>query len=286
MSQLRIGVHISVAGGLPKAIEKAQSLAADTLQIFTRNPRGWSARPIPKQEIDLFRGLLVDSCISPLVVHSCYLINLASQNHQTLKRSIEAFRDEVNRAVAIGADYLVVHPGSTGGVCAEAGIETCIWALHEALRGVRTGKLIILIENTAGQGSSIGCNYTQIKDILEGCSDLPVASCIDTAHSFASGYDLTTPETVSKTLSELHSTIGLEHVKVIHCNDSKVGLGTCVDRHWHIGEGKIGVKGFSLLLKDERLRSIPFILETPVDKLHDEKWNLETLRTIASRSLE
>lgn len=283
MKVLRAGVHTSVAGGLPKAIETAQSLSADTLQIFSRNPRGWAARPIPKQEIDLFRGLRADSGLFPLVVHSCYLINLASQNPETIKRSIEAFRDEISRCIAIGADYLVVHPGATGGACAELGIENCIKSLHKALTGLPTAKLIILIENTAGQGSSIGRNYQQVKDILEGCVDLPVAACIDTAHSFASGYDLTTPEAVSKTLEELHSTIGLEYVKLIHCNDSKAGLGSRVDRHWHIGEGQIGVKGFSLLLKDERIRRIPFILETPVDHLHDERWNLETLRAIAAR---
>ncbi len=281
---LRAGVHISVAGGLAKAIEKAQSLAANTLQIFSRNPRGWYARPIPKREIDLFRGLLAESSLSPLVVHSCYLINLASQKTETLRRSIEAFRDEIDRCLAIGADYLVVHPGSTGGASVEIGIETCRQALREALKGFRTEGLTILIENTAGQGSSIGYSYQQVRDILQGCTDLPVAACIDTAHSFASGYDLTTSEGISRTLDELHSTIGLENVKVIHCNDSKAGLGSRLDRHWHIGEGEIGAGGFALLLREDRIRNIPFILETPVDKIHDERWNLETLRAIAARS--
>lgn len=278
---MRIGVHNSIAGGLHQAIIAATSLNSDTLQIFSRNPRGWVARPLSTEEITLFQRTHQDSGLYPLVVHACYLINLAAQDPLSLQKSIVAFRDELQRAVAIGADYLVVHPGSSKGGTLEQGITTCTNALKTASQGLNLGKLMILIENTAGQGSSIGCNFAQVSEILKQCPDLPMGVCLDTAHSFASGYDLATATGVKQTLAELSQHIGIDNVKVVHCNDSKVSLGSCVDRHWHIGEGKIGREGFHYLLAEQQLNHLPFILETPIDDLHDNSWNLAQFRAIS-----
>jgi deoxyribonuclease IV len=280
--KIRAGMHTTIAGGLHQSIRVAMELGSDTLQIFSRNPRGWAARHLPDEEIDFFRRAHLDSGLSPLVVHACYLINLASQTEETLEKSIAAFREELTRAIAIGADYLVVHPGCAKGAGVEQGIETCSNAIRRAVAGLNPGKLMILIENTAGQGSSIGCSFEQVREILDQCNGLPVGVCLDTAHSYASGYDIATRTGFKKAIRELSKTIGFDNIKVIHCNDSKVALGSRVDRHWHIGEGQIGVKGFELLLAERRFNKIPFILETPIDKLHDDKWNLAKFRSIAA----
>jgi deoxyribonuclease IV len=282
MSIIRAGMHTTIAGGLHQAIRVAMELGSDTLQIFSRNPRGWAARPLSSEEIEIFRRAHLDSGLSPLVIHACYLINLAAQDEVILKRSIAAFRDELIRGIAIGADYLVVHPGCAKGAGIEQGIETCRNAILRATAGLDMGKLMILIENTAGQGSSIGCSFEQVREILDRCDGLPVGVCLDTAHSFASGYDISTEVGFKKTVRKLAKTIGIDNVKVIHCNDSRVTLGSRVDRHWHIGEGQIGRRGFELLVADGRLSKIPFILETPIDKLHDDRWNLSQFRSIAS----
>jgi len=282
MTLIRAGMHTTIAGGLHQAIRVATELGSDTLQIFSRNPRGWAARPLSSEEIDLFRRSHLDSGLSPLVIHACYLINLAAQDEAVLERSIAAFRDELIRAVAIGADYLVVHPGCAKAASTEQGIETCRDAIKRATAGLVLGKLMILIENTAGQGSSIGCSFEQVREILDLCDGLPVGVCLDTAHSFASGYDIATETGFKKTVRTLSKIIGFDNIKVIHCNDSKVPLGSRVDRHWHIGEGQIGRKGFEMLVSDSRLSKIPFILETPIDGLHDDRWNLSQFRSIAT----
>lgn len=280
---IKVGLHNSIAGGLPNSLRIASELGSNTLQIFSRNPRGWVARPLPPEEIRAFREKRIELGIDPVVIHACYLINLAAQDEESLTRSVLAFRDELMRGIAIGADYLVVHPGNSKGGTTEQGIATCCQALKRAALGLDLGKLMILIENTAGQGSSIGCSFAQVKAILDGTQGMPIGVCLDTAHSFASGYDLSTYQGVNSTLTTLADTIGLNNIKVIHCNDSKVGLGSRVDRHWHIGEGQIGLAGFEALLGSGKLNHIPFILETPIDKLHDDRWNLAQFRDIAQR---
>jgi deoxyribonuclease-4 len=183
----------------------------------------------------------------------------------------------------LGADYLVVHPGNPKSVTAEAGIATAAESIREAARGLRlNGRLTILIENTAGQGSSIGCGFEQVADLLALLDDLPAGVCLDTAHTLASGYDISTANGLKKTCRAIERSFGFERIKLIHCNDSKAPLGSRVDRHQHIGLGHIGEEGFRRLTHSLKFRRVPFILETPVDKERDDNWNIKRLRELSA----
>jgi deoxyribonuclease-4 len=290
-----IGAHTSIAGGLVKAIASASSKGCDGFQIFARNPRGWLARELTREEVSEFRGERERAGLWPFAIHSVYLINLAAQDPVVLSRSRAAFRQEIERAVALGADYLVVHPGSPKTAPAEAGILTAIESVREAASGLklegasesayragRAGALTILIENTAGQGTSIGCSFEQVADIIAGLADLPVAVCLDTAHTFASGYDISTEAGLKSTCRAIDRSFGFGRIKLIHCNDSKAALGSRVDRHQHIGLGHIGPEAFRRLTHNLKFRRVPFILETPVDKERDDEWNVKMLRSLAA----
>jgi len=289
-----VGMHASIAGGLANAISRAEALGCDCVQIFARNPRGWAARELTPGEISEFREARDRSGLWPLVIHSVYLINLAAQDPALLARSRATFREELERGLALGADYLVVHPGNPGAAGAEIGIATAVESVREAARGLKlnvasakanrrgeNSALTILIENTAGQGSSIGCDFDQIAQLLAALDDLPVDVCLDTAHTFASGYDISTEAGLSATNNKISRTIGIGRIKLIHCNDSKAPLGSRVDRHEHIGLGHIGADAFRRLTHDSKLRRIPFVLETPVDKQRGYEWNVNKLRELA-----
>jgi len=289
-----IGMHASIAGGLANAIARAEALGCDCLQIFARNPRGWAARELTPAEINAFLQARDRSGLWPLVIHSVYLINLAAQDPALLAKSRATFREELQRALALGADYLVVHPGNPGQAGIEIGISTAVESIREATRGLdlkgasidsnreeeRNG-LTILLENTAGQGSSIGCDFEQIAELLAVLDDLPVDVCLDTAHTFASGYDISTESGLNKTIREIDRAFGTERVKLVHCNDSRAPLGSRVDRHEHIGLGHIGADAFRRLTRDSRFRRIPFVLETPVDAERDYEWNVNRLRELS-----
>jgi deoxyribonuclease-4 len=287
-----IGVHASIAGGFANAITRAEALGCDCLQIFARNPRGWAARELTLGEISEFREARERSGLWPLVIHSVYLINLAAQDPLLLAKSRETFREELERGLALGADYLVVHPGNPGAAGAEIGIATAVESVRKAARGLRliaaparTGRentLTILIENTAGQGSSIGSDFEQIAQMLEALDDLPVNVCLDTAHTFASGYDVSTEAGLSTTIHAINRSFGFNRIKVIHCNDSRAPLGSRVDRHEHIGLGHIGAESFRHLTHNLKFSRVPFILETPVDKERGYEWNIARLRELAS----
>lgn len=289
----RIGIHTSIAGGLPNAISRADALGCDCLQIFARNPRGWAARELTHAEISEFRDARARTGMWPLVIHSVYLINLASADPMLLARSRAAFREELERGLVLGADYLVVHPGNPGIAAVEIGIGTAVASVREAARGLklkgattkaacagRKNALTILIENTAGQGSAIGRDFDQMASLLEALDDLPVDVCLDTAHTFASGYDISTGAGLRKTIEAIDWSFGVDRIKVIHCNDSKAPLGSRVDRHQHIGLGHIGADAFRRVTHNPKLRGIPFILETPVDEERGYEWNLTRLREI------
>lgn len=278
---IKAGMHTSVAGGLPNAIHHALELKSDTLQIFSRNPRGWSARPLSPEEIFEFRDARETSGLDPLVVHDCYLINLASGDELIRAKSIAAFRDEIQRAIAIKANYLVTHPGSGRGAGEEEAIRNCVSAIREAARGLKLDGLHITLENTAGQGNCLGHSYEQIERLIEDLNDLPVAACLDTQHSLAAGYDLATEQGLRSAVAAIKRTFGFENLKVIHCNDSKVPLGGKSDRHEHIGLGHIGLEGFRRIVNHPQFKKVPFILETPIDSVHDDFWNLKTIRSLA-----
>jgi deoxyribonuclease-4 len=290
----RIGMHASIAGGLQNAVASAVERGCDCFQIFARNPRGWLARPLDRDEIFAFRTARDKAGLWPLAIHSVYLINLAASDPVLLARSREAFREEIKRGIELGADYLVVHPGSAGSAGAEVGIARAVESIRECTRGLKlrsspskagqggqNNTLIILIENTAGQGSSIGCHFEQIAQILEALDELPVGVCLDTAHTFASGYDISTAAGLRSTMRAIDHAFGFDRIKLIHCNDSKAPLNSRVDRHQHIGLGYIGAEAFRLLMHNLKFRHVPFILETPVDKERGYAWNVDRLRELA-----
>jgi deoxyribonuclease-4 len=277
----RFGKHCSIAGGLPRALERAAEGGCTALQLFSRNPRGWATRPLEAEEAEAFREARAGLDLHPVIVHDNYLINLASPDPLTLARSVEAFRDEIVRALQIGADYLVTHPGSTRGGSAAQGVATCVEAIKTAADGLDLGGLTILIENTAGQGSCVGRSFEEVAEIVDGCErGLPTAVCLDTAHTFAAGYDISSPGGFRNTMSALGATVGFGRVRAIHFNDSKSALGSNSDRHWHLGEGRIGLEGLARVARFKPLVHAPLILETPDDDIHDDAWNLDQLRSM------
>lgn len=282
----RVGVHTSIAKGLPKSVAVAEEKGCDGFQIFSRNPRGWLARSLEREEINAFRSARERSGLWPFAIHAVYLINLAAQDPLILARSRAAFRQEITRALDLGADYLVVHPGSGGSATEERALDLVVQSVRVAVRGLKLrgagSGLTILIENTAGQGSSVGCRFEQVAEIIAALNDLPVAVCLDTAHTFACGYDISSERGLKSTIRAINRTFGFERVKLIHCNDSKVPLGARVDRHQHIGLGHIGAEAFRRLTHNLKFRRIPFILETPIDKEQNDEWNLNRIRELAS----
>lgn len=293
--RMRIGIHASIAGGLPNAVSSAVKIGCDCFQIFARNPRGWLARSLERDEIVAFRNARERAELWPLAIHSLYLINLAAQDPALLARSREAFREEIKRCLELGAEYLVVHPGNAGRLGAETGIATAVASVRECVRGLKLrgaassenqagqhNALTILIENTAGQGSSIGSDFEQVARILEMLDGLPVDVCLDTAHTFASGYDISTRAGLRSTIRVIDRSFGFDRIKLIHCNDSKSPLNSRVDRHQHIGLGHIGDDAFRRLMHNLKFRHVPFILETPVDKERGYEWNLGQIRTLST----
>jgi len=279
---MKVGVHTSIAGGVENAAHHAKKIGCDTFQMFSANPRGWKAVEPTTDDCGRFRDALNKHGLSPVAIHDNYLINLASADALIRSRSIAAFRAELQRAVALGADYLVTHPGSACGSSAGVAIKTCVESLFEAAKGLSLDGLTVLIENTAGQGSVIGRTFEEVAEILAGVrNELPVGACVDTAHCFEAGYAIHTEEGLRETVAQLEATVGLKNVRVIHANDSKTAFGSHADRHEHIGKGQIGKEGFRRIVCHPKLRTIPFICETPIDRPGDDRRNLRVMRTLA-----
>ena len=279
---MRVGVHTSIAGALENAAHHAKKIGCDTFQMFSANPRGWHSVEPSAGECERFQAVRREYGLAPVVIHDNYLINLASADPLIRERSIAAFRRELERAVALGADYLVTHPGSAKESSPPAAISTCIASLRQAADGLKLDGLTILIENTAGQGSAIGRTFEEVAEIIAGTrNDLPMGACIDTAHSFEAGYAIHTEEGLREALKQLDATVGVKNVRVIHANDSKTAFGSHADRHQHIGKGEIGKEGFRRIVCHPKLRDIPFICETPIDRTGDDKRNLAMMRTLA-----
>ena len=224
--------------------------------------------------------------LTPLVIHGNYLVNLAAADAAVRQKSIAAFRDEVNRALTLGAEYLVIHPGSHRGQTLKRAMKTLGASVAKAVRGIRWNHLELLLENTAGGGASIGRDFSELaelRDMIQNKTSLPIGFCVDTAHSYEAGFDVSTPDGLDKTLRLIDETIGIEAVRVIHANDSKTALGSNADRHEHIGKGKIGREAFRRMLHHPKLRGKPFILETPQDEGSGHRRNVRVLKTLLRR---
>ena len=283
----RVGIHTSIAGDISGALEIAHSLGANALQIFSSSPRMWSRGParIADAEAARFRARRKELGLGPLVIHDNYLINLASPNPVLRTRSVQAFHQEIVRALALGADYLVAHPGSGRESDKNTAINSIAQGLKQATRSLKLGDLVILLENTAGQGTSVGSRFEELKGILDACPDLPLGICIDTAHTFAAGWDLRTVTGLESTLEAVDRTVGIDRVLVVHMNDSKTPFGSRVDRHEHIGKGKIGLEAFGRILNHRLLAGRAFILETPIDKPGDDRRNVAALWKLLGREI-
>ncbi len=283
MSGLRIGIHTSTSGGLESAAKLASNLGANCFQIFSASPRMWKASAPKPEDVAKLRAARVDFDLAPLVIHVSYLVNLASVDPVIRAKSITGFRGELERAITIGAEYLVIHPGSYKGQTVEAGIAAFVAGLHEAAKGMRLDGLTVLLENTVGCGSQIGSKFAELRAIRDGATEVETGYCLDTCHLLAAGFNVATARGLKATIAEAESTLGLENVRVIHANDSKGHLGSKLDRHANIGEGKIGLKGFRGILNHPKLRDKAFILETPVDQEGDDRRNVEALQVLASK---
>lgn len=287
LTSRRIGIHTSSAGGVQNAAERAFRLGCNTFQIFSSSPRQWAAFELSLPQCDEMSRLRGKYNLHPLVIHTNYLVNLASTTPLFLKKSIEAFRGEVERALHLCADYLVLHPGSFRGANREAGLLQTAAAISAATQGLDLAKanLTILIENTSGAEFSLGATFEQVAEILHCLKGLvPVAACVDTCHTHVAGYDIVSEQGMQETLEHIDATIGLKNVRVWHCNDAKATFGSRLDRHEHIGKGTIGLEPFRRLLNDPRLGHAAFIAETPIDEPGDDKKNVEALKRLVARN--
>lgn len=273
---MKLGVQVSVAGSIYYSIERAVRLGCNTMQIFTRNPRMVRRGALKRKDIDIFRREIAEAKISPLVIHSPYVLNLATDKRSFYELSIREFIFDLKEASALGADYLVIHVGNCQGK-KQKGLKRMGEALNEVLTQVSNSSTEILLENTAGAGGWLGDRITHYKIILNEI-EVPkrkkVGICLDTAHLWGAGYRINTPSGLENVLKEVDKTVGIERLKLVHLNDTQEDLGARKDKHYHIGEGKIGEGGVSLIINHPLLRKLPFILETPRKSEEDDIRNL------------
>jgi len=275
-----LGAHVSIAGGIDQAPSRAREIGCQSMQIFTRNASQWHAESVKPQEIAPFRRALQDTGISPVLAHDSYLINLASPDPDLHRKSMEAFRAEMERCEALGIFALVTHPGAHRGAGEERGIDLFVQSMNRLLRAQRGASLKILLETTAGQGTSLGYRFEHLARMIAGIEMKErIGVCLDTCHLLAAGYDLRSAEGCQRVLEEFDRTIGRDRLGAIHLNDSRGKLGSRVDRHNHIGEGELGLIPFGCLLNRRDLCYIPMILETPGPE-ENHRRNLRTLRSL------
>jgi len=283
-SHLLLGAHMSIRGGVSMAIERARSIQCTAMQIFVKNNMQWFARPLRRDEIRAFLNHVQRGELLSIFAHANYLINLAATNPQFRANSIRALSEELTRANQLELPFLVVHPGAHLGAGEEAGLERIVESIDHVLAGLPKIKTRIALETTAGQGSCLGSKFAHLAYIIS-CVREPerLCVCLDTAHVFAAGYDIRTDSSVRKTLREFGRVIGRNRLVAIHLNDSKTACDSRVDRHEHIGKGRIGLDAFGFIMCDRRLSKIPKVLETPKGKdLREDVMNLKTLRTLAN----
>ncbi len=285
MSDLPVGAHHSIAGGMPEAVRRAVETGCRVLQVFVKNSNRWDGRAIGEEEAVAFREAAREARLLSVVAHSSYLINAASGDAPLREKSVRALADELLRCARLGIPALVLHPGSRGESTVAGGIARVAATLDEAFGRAESGTRVLL-ETAAGQGASVGSRFEELRDIL-AASRHPerLGVCLDTCHVFAAGYDLRTPAAFAATLAAFDRTIGLDRLEAIHVNDSRKELGCRVDRHAHIGEGAIGKSGFRHLMTEPKLAAVPKFLETPKDeKLDFDRRNLARLRRLAKRA--
>lgn len=274
----RLGVHTSIAGGLHRSVERAHALGCNTLQMFSHNPRGWAVKCISQEEGSLFTSLRLHFDVSPVYIHTSYLINMASRDSDLKKKSIDMLIIEMDRADAIGADYVILHPGSASGDDGYVSRGRATNALNE-VAAMGQWNAGLLIENTAGERGDISSTIENLSDIINGVKgSLIKGICFDTSHAFAAGYDIRDDKGIQKFSDNIEKYIDIDKLKLIHLNDSKGEIGSGVDRHEHIGLGKIGSKGLNQFIHYPTFRDIPLILETPKKKESDDSHNLRRVR--------
>jgi deoxyribonuclease-4 len=279
----RIGVHLGTAGGASNAVVRAVEIGANTFQIFSSSPRMWRSPSIKPEQCVRMKELRAAHDVGPLVIHTSYLVNVCSQTDEIREKSIAAFRGEIERALALGAEYLVLHPGSWKGLTREEGLTLAADSITRAIDGLawQSTPFHILIENTAGAEFSLGGSFEQVAELVSRLKPTaPVGVCLDTCHTHVAGCDLVSPEGYEETMQQVASTVTFEAVRVWHCNDAKAARGSKLDRHEHIGEGTMGVEPFRRLLNDARFAHAAFIAETPVDEPGDEEKSVKKLRSL------
>jgi deoxyribonuclease-4 len=281
--QLLLGAHMSIRGGVSTAIERACSIDCTAMQIFVKNNMQWFARPLRREEIRAFLDHVQRRELLSIFAHANYLINLAATNPQFHANSIRALSEELIRTDQLRLPFVVLHPGAHVGAGEEAGLEKVVESIDRVLAGLPKIKTRIALETTAGQGSCLGNKFEQLAYIITSVREPErLCVCLDTAHVFAAGYDISSESSVRKTLSEFDRAIGPDRLAAIHLNDSKTGCGSRVDRHEHIGKGRIGLDAFRFIMRNRRFRKTPKVLETPKGKeLREDVINLKTLRRLA-----
>jgi deoxyribonuclease-4 len=277
---VRIGLHVSIAGSIDRAVDRALEKGCDTFQIFSRNPRGWSTRDLSEGEMRSFTQKLSSSGMGPAADHMPYLPNLASPKEEVYLRSVEVLTSELKRCGELGIPYLVTHLGSHTGSGWDEGFKRIVAAVERAFSEADSGTMLLL-ENTSGSKNSMGSSLEEIARILEALATDRAGACLDTCHLFAAGYDLRTEAGLEEILGQFDQEIGLRRLKLIHLNDSKGGLGSKLDRHEHIGLGEIGESGLKAVLRNQVTGNLPLILETPIDSRRDDVGNLRAARGLA-----
>jgi deoxyribonuclease IV len=282
----RIGVHLGTSGGVSNAALRAKEIGANTFQIFSSSPRMWRPTAVDPAQAELLRELRTKHDIGPMVVHTSYLVNLCSVTEEVRRKSVECFRGEMERALKLGAEYLVLHPGSWKGMTRHEGLKLAAESIERAIDGLpwQGTQFSILIENTAGSECSLGGSFDQVAELVMLLRNhAPVAVCLDTCHTHVAGYDIVSAEGYEETMIQIEATVGFDAVRVWHCNDAKAARGSTLDRHQHIGQGTIGKEPFRRLLRDPRFAHSAFIAETPVDEDGDEASNVKVLRSLVER---
>ena len=277
---MRFGFHISIAGGFSKVVERARKPGCETIQFFSRNPRGWKHKSLDKKDVEEFRSTMKSSDLFPVFLHMPYLLNIASPEPGYHARSIDSMATELERAEQLKAQYVIIHIGHRMESPEDKAIDTVSQGINEALARA-TNSVVVLLENTAGQGSEIGSTFEQIAAIMERVKDQRrIGVCLDTAHSFEAGYDLSNQDGIERTLESFDRLVGLKRLYLLHLNDSKTILGSRRDRHWHIGKGRIGLEGFRYLINHASLRHLPGIMETPRKDTVEDLRNMKVIRSL------